>query len=556
MRRVVRRARARSRALDEDEDADENADADGDDGDGNRYDGVGRARVARGRTVGANATRTVMSSSDETRAAETPRKSARASSMAARRDAARARHAAALSRRTLDARLEEMAREESEDEDEDEDEMSVSDFEDFIDDVEEGASDRTWEDETSEDEDETGENGLATGRRTVSFGSLADEALRSDRVGAFKRALARMDDPPRPGLALISASAHDASRVAKAFLVNGMRTSGRVEDRTSSRPHLNDVSVALHTACSKGHAEFVHAVRDMIGLTQFCRGRAGGWPLNSTGGTLVHSAASNELASVECVKAAIMAESSPMSDREGSKMRAAAFFDDDARGCRTPLMIAAGAGVGWEPIVSELLQDAKCANATRAVIRIQDPVEGCTAIHIAARVGSVATLQMFIDEVPSLVDVRDFGGSTPLHHASAEGRTESIKVLLERGANRLAVDNIGWIPLLYANFHSERDAVMQLLRVNVIEQLESMIMCATKDETPQGSSRAQVQKVFELLATIPKYYDAINECIATMGNPSLVKSLMGMLRTVGCMTILSAKNRLSAIQVESHFQEH
>ena len=502
------------------------------------------ADATRGRGRGRRRGVRMVASSDEEGAEETPRKSARASSMAARREEARARHAEALTRRSLDAQLEELAREEAEAEVEGE--VSISSFEDFIDDSEEEEEEAS----ASESDDETRENGLATRRRTVSFGSRADEALQNDDVEAFKRALARLEDPPRPGLALISASVHNACGVARAFLVNGMRTSGRVEDKTSSRPHMNDVSVALHTACSKGHAEFVHAVRDMIGLTQFCRGRDGGWPVNATGGTLVHSAANNESANVECVKAAIMAESSPICHDDGPKTQAAGVFDDDARGSRTPLMIAAGAGEGWEPVVWELLQDARRTNASRAVIRMHDPVEGCTAMHIAAGVGGVATLRMLIDEVPSLVDMQDFGGSTPLHHASAEGRTESIKLLLERGANRLAADRSGWIPLLYANFHSEREAVMHLLRVNAVEQLESMLQCATKDDSNEGTSRTQVQKVFELLATIPKYYDTINVCIETMKNISLTKSLVEMLRTVGGMTILSATNRLGLLQLE------
>ena len=231
----------------------------------------------------------MVTSSEEASAEETPRKSARASSMRDRRADALARHRASLATASPGARLEALARTDAS-ASASEASVSGSEERDFIDDSGEEA-------ETSN----SNESGLATGWRTVSFGSRADEALRNDDVAAFKRSLARMEDPPRPGLALMAAAAHDASRVASAFLVKGMRTSGRVEDKTSSRPHVDDVSVALHTACSKGHVGFVHAIQKMIGLRQFCRGRRGGCPVNLTGGSLVHSAVNNDFPSAECV---------------------------------------------------------------------------------------------------------------------------------------------------------------------------------------------------------------------------------------------------------------
>jgi E3 ubiquitin-protein ligase HUWE1 len=342
---------------------------------------------------------------------------------------------------------------------------------------------------------------------------------------------------------LISAAAHNAINVAREFLANGIRVNGQLNKRGSKKPHITDIADALHIACERGNVEFVHAVRDQIGLAQFCRGGdTGGWPTSATGGTLVHSAADNEKASAECVAAAIMAESSPT----GRGMPVAAVFDEDARGARTPLMIAASAGPEWESCVEALLRDARTygKRAVRIAIRCQDPQEGCSAVHIAAVTGNVICLEKFLKEDPSCWEVKDYNDSTPLHWASMEGRHETIRVLLETGANRLAIDKTGWIPLLYANFHEKSEAVLYLLEKRVSEQLQTMFTAVASED--DGKSKLQVQKVLNLLATKPAYYDAINNCIRR--DMSLLGPVVSMLRECGAITIIDLANRVSLLR--------
>ena len=364
-----------------------------------------------------------------------------------------------------------------------------------------------------------------------------------DDVAALKRALSRLEETPRPGRVLISAAAHNAINVASEFLANGIRVDGQLNERGSKKPHITDIADALHIACERGNVDFVHAVRDQIGLAQFCRGGdTGGWPTSATGGTLVHSAADNEKASAECVAAAIMAESPP----KGRVMPVAAVFDEDARGARTPLMIAAGAGPEWGSCVEALLRDARTygQRAVRIAIRCQEPQEGCSAVHIAAVAGNVVCLEKFLKEDPSCLKVKDYNDSTPLHWASMEGRHETIRVLLEKGANRLAIDKMGWIPLLYANFHEKSEAVLYLLEKQVSEQLQTMFTAVASED--DGKSKLQVQKVLNLLAAKPAYYDAINNCIRR--DMSLLGPVMNMLRECGAITIINLANRVSFLR--------
>ena len=222
---------------------------------------------------------------------ETPRRaSARVGARAKRKAADAARHVASLLRPTMDVDDESIV----------EDDASSSDSSelDFV---------------VDDDEDETATEVDFTPRRTrLSLGSSVDEALSIDDVAALKRALSRLEETPRPGRVLISAAAHNAINVASEFLANGIRVNGQLNERGSKKPHITDIADALHIACERGNVDFVHAVRDQIGLAQFCRGGdTGGWPTSATGGTLVHSAADNEKASAECVAAAIIAESPP-----------------------------------------------------------------------------------------------------------------------------------------------------------------------------------------------------------------------------------------------------
>ncbi len=53
------------------------------------------------------------------------------------------------------------------------------------------------------------------------------------------------------------------------------------------------------------------------------------------------------------------------------------------------------------------------------------------------------------------LDYRDLYGMTPLHHAVIQGERETIKDLIEKGAEINARDNYGWTPLHWAVFKQD-----------------------------------------------------------------------------------------------------
>ena len=64
----------------------------------------------------------------------------------------------------------------------------------------------------------------------------------------------------------------------------------------------------------------------------------------------------------------------------------------------------------------------------------RDPV-GNTALHLAARSGSVETVRAVTDHAPDLVRARNVDGHTALHVAAEAGHRGAVAALVERGAD-------------------------------------------------------------------------------------------------------------------------
>jgi ankyrin repeat protein len=61
----------------------------------------------------------------------------------------------------------------------------------------------------------------------------------------------------------------------------------------------------------------------------------------------------------------------------------------------------------------------------------------------------------------SLVE-SDLGGLTPLHIAAEKGHTDVVKLLLLKGADRGALDSIGYTPIDWACQKQHQECVMLL----------------------------------------------------------------------------------------------
>lgn len=67
---------------------------------------------------------------------------------------------------------------------------------------------------------------------------------------------------------------------------------------------------------------------------------------------------------------------------------------------------------------------------------------GYTALHFAASWGNDGAIDVIL-KYGAVLDVRNFKGETPLHSSAWAGMVHTMKHLIEKGANKYALDNLG-----------------------------------------------------------------------------------------------------------------
>lgn len=92
------------------------------------------------------------------------------------------------------------------------------------------------------------------------------------------------------------------------------------------------------------------------------------------------------------------------------------------------------------------------------------------AFHVAASTNDLDQIQLSIKNKKNQINCTDSDGFTPLHMAvksvHAWRRLDSIKLLIDNGANVNAVDKLGNTPLHYAQRHRDNREILSLLIMN------------------------------------------------------------------------------------------
>lgn len=97
------------------------------------------------------------------------------------------------------------------------------------------------------------------------------------------------------------------------------------------------------------------------------------------------------------------------------------------------------------------LQELKAVHLDFHWCTISYPITGDTALHIAARLGHLTTLNYLLDEYsPLMVDIKNKDDKTPLHEAAQFTKLDSVLRLCYYGADVNALRRGDWTPLMLA----------------------------------------------------------------------------------------------------------
>lgn len=136
--------------------------------------------------------------------------------------------------------------------------------------------------------------------------------------------------------------------------------------------------------------------------------------------------------------------------------------------------------------------------------------KGETALHDAVARGDIHIVQAMLDKYPQLIDTPDNNGKTPLHYAAEKLQGATFKLLQDRGANVVAQDVNGIMPI------GLRDQTIQT-------QGDGMILAAAKE--------GNADRVKDLLAQDPKLADAKDDKKTLLdhavenGHPKVVEAI-------------------------------
>ena len=190
--------------------------------------------------------------------------------------------------------------------------------------------------------------------------------------------------------------------------------------------------------------------KDVAGVLQSALDGLKSRKVNETG---VNAAGKKEKASGEDPKAEVRAKKNEETTAGGTAPRLEKAAPSKSEILNQRFLGAAGAGDTVEAL--KLIREGAGVNA-------HDPAYGNTGLMDAAARGYTETVRSLLEKGAD-INATDNAGHTALMQAAFGGYTAAVRLLLEKGAQVNGKDNDGWTPLFWATFSRRAETVRLLL---------------------------------------------------------------------------------------------
>lgn len=105
----------------------------------------------------------------------------------------------------------------------------------------------------------------------------------------------------------------------------------------------------------------------------------------------------------------------------------------------------------------------------RGILLEQEDALGYTPLHYAARYGSMACLQMLLEQNPLLINRLSSNGETPLYVAVQNGQEACVQVLLKNGADPNLKTPMQMTPLMLAIYRGFEEIALDLIQIPTVD---------------------------------------------------------------------------------------
>lgn len=152
-------------------------------------------------------------------------------------------------------------------------------------------------------------------------------------------------------------------------------------------------------------------------------------------------------------------------------------------------------------------------------------------IHDAASAGDAATVYQLIRQYPTMLELRDKQGASPLYKAALNGRTDLVRGLIAMNAEVTVATTDGLTPLHWAALHGDLEICRMLLDAGADVNARSTVQANTPLHEVWSGGHVEVAKLLiergADINAVEKWYGmTILHYAADHRKPELVRTLL------------------------------